>query len=1431
MTQEFTGQSINFLTQLLHSYIGSLSSQNNDIAAPLIESLYLILYGIDKLGAHNYEVKKFPIPLSDFEDSSIINHMFGGFDFVNDLKTRVESLMKKPKTVKKMEIKETTELHTVHTIGEKEKAEVDKAIVEQENRQIAKVFPTYKDEQTWKIVESKRKKVVVGLFLEWEFACGHLKTELKSRFLSILPNEYHGIFLHKPLEIHMKCQLEKYDMPIANFNFYSDANPHEAMQAYTPLILLLQKLTFLTGTFPDHAILQELQYLSYKVLKRPLFTTPLMQIVAAMDLIVQKVEDWEHFAHEGISLKKEVNEIYAVLRKWRDLELRSWEGILEAKKKAAEEKDAKLWARLFLVIFVEKSQGKDLYLALDQYIRGASLGLFDLRMNLLKDFARMAEPSQQLPIYHIYTFYQYFFDKYEKIFSEHKKEIENRLKEILTLAKYKISNYLLWKDAVSKSHRQLNAMLNKYKGILKLSFEKEVLEKHWESYKVNVIETPPICEVEDVQNSFEVLTGKIFERLGELKLVSDQSLKRTGLMDLLNELKNEGFSQYYRKWDSNNIFEMPILQAPPAVDITKHEKYFYGCIDKMTILQFSITKTQELLPEDKEKCLNLSTDMLCKLISLRSKISLEFSQFAQQIALPPALRQIVSDSISLIKSCKFQLYQEELNGSPIIPLLLPIFTNSLLDIEPCISSLTQLSKIPNFSSQCFSLLSLLTPQKIPLFSSENLSLYKSLSKLTYIVLSIFISLFTQGFCLPVETTEAEGGGDGTGLGEGRGNEDITNELEDEEQFNEHKGQEENKEEMGEGEGMDVREEFQGDEESAEASEAEDRLGEAEGNEMLMDKDQEVRDADGEVRESANPEMTDQQDVKDGILPEDRQGDLEDFEMQGKSEDDEDSASLSQDLMDVDKKSVSADMSEDEKNEEKSEEGEESEEKFEKKDREVEEKKGEHEGEDSGSEEEKKLEEFKNRERLEYTKEAYGNEDLKANTEKMIEGGEGGELQGSQQNIISKMRSEWSQKPQGPSEVGPESKPASAPTITDVQVVKTSEVLEIPESSSLYTYNDSHPDIAPAPSLENNSELPPISTQKTTDVSMEIALEHSSISSLPNDPKNKETLNPLPVHHFIEFTEGEIASKNVYKNKPDLEGPGEEPELPFGHMEIITGQGENIEEWLDLEKQTEKISQELCEQLRIILEPTKAKSLKGDYRTGKRINMKKVIAYIASQFRKDKIWLRRTRETGREYQVLIAIDDSFSMNQHGLGEIAKKGLAAIAQSLNKLEVGELGVAAIRQGLTLLHDFSSTFTAEHGAYVLSELQFLYGREAGNDMSYPNFVKQCYEFLSEKGDSDLQLVIVISDGRMNKQKVRPCLRKSQGIFYLFIIVDNQESSILDMKSTVIEKVAGKSTVKVYPYLEDFPFEYYVVVQSPELLVEVLADVVKQWFELLRN
>lgn len=79
-------------------------------------------------------------------------------------------------------------------------------------------------------------------------------------------------------------------------------------------------------------------------------------------------------------------------------------------------------------------------------------------------------------------------------------------------------------------------------------------------------------------------------------------------------------------------------------------------------------------------------------------------------------------------------------------------------------------------------------------------------------------------------------------------------------------------------------------------------------------------------------------------------------------------------------------------------------------------------------------------------------------------------------------------------------------------------------------------------------------------------------------------------------------------------------------------GKNREDLMRIKAETHGYAVQLSEQLRLILTPTLCTRLQGDYRTGKRINMRKLISYVASGFRRDKIWMRRTKPAKREYQV-------------------------------------------------------------------------------------------------------------------------------------------------------------------------------------------------------
>ncbi|KAI3970128.1 hypothetical protein MKW92_029744 [Papaver armeniacum] len=295
-------------------------------------------------------------------------------------------------------------------------------------------------------------------------------------------------------------------------------------------------------------------------------------------------------------------------------------------------------------------------------------------------------------------------------------------------------------------------------------------------------------------------------------------------------------------------------------------------------------------------------------------------------------------------------------------------------------------------------------------------------------------------------------------------------------------------------------------------------------------------------------------------------------------------------------------------------------------------------------------------------------------------------------------------------------------------------------------------------------------------------------------------------------------------------------------DVSGGTRENASKlWREYELSTTRLSQELAEQLRLVMEPTVASKLQGDYKTGKRINMKKVIPYIASHYRKDKIWLRRTRPNKRDYQVIIAVDDSRSMAESNCGNVAIEALVTVCRAMSQLDVGQLAVASFGKmgNIKLLHDFDQPFTGESGIQMISNLTF---KQENTFKDGP--VVDLLKFLNNKLDAAVansrlpsgqnplqQLILIISDGRLSEQetlkrRVRDILNKKRMV--AFLVIDSAEESIFDSTAASFDKEGNCTITK---YLDLFPFPFYIVLENMAALPSTLADLIRQWFELMQN
>ncbi|PYH91361.1 midasin [Aspergillus ellipticus CBS 707.79] len=280
-------------------------------------------------------------------------------------------------------------------------------------------------------------------------------------------------------------------------------------------------------------------------------------------------------------------------------------------------------------------------------------------------------------------------------------------------------------------------------------------------------------------------------------------------------------------------------------------------------------------------------------------------------------------------------------------------------------------------------------------------------------------------------------------------------------------------------------------------------------------------------------------------------------------------------------------------------------------------------------------------------------------------------------------------------------------------------------------------------------------------------------------------------------------------------------------------------WSYYESATTDLSLSLTEQLRLILAPTLATKLRGDFRTGKRLNIKRIIPYIASQYKRDKIWMRRSIPSKRNYQIMLAVDDSKSMLEGGSGQLAFETLALVAKSLSMLEVGDLCVLGFgsEDHVRVAHEFGKPFSSEAGTQVFQHFSY---QQTGTNVrkliadSIALFREARFKGSPGGGNADLwQLELIISDGICeDHETIQRLVRQAQEerIMIVFIIVDAVKgSSILDLSQASFEPDetgTGEMKLKMKRYLEGFPFPYYLVVRDVRELPAVLATALKQWF-----
>ncbi|EHY66920.1 hypothetical protein NERG_00560 [Nematocida ausubeli] len=225
----------------------------------------------------------------------------------------------------------------------------------------------------------------------------------------------------------------------------------------------------------------------------------------------------------------------------------------------------------------------------------------------------------------------------------------------------------------------------------------------------------------------------------------------------------------------------------------------------------------------------------------------------------------------------------------------------------------------------------------------------------------------------------------------------------------------------------------------------------------------------------------------------------------------------------------------------------------------------------------------------------------------------------------------------------------------------------------------------------------------------------------------------------EDVDAEEAYTGEYRETPQTEAP---QKAPFEKPNL-----KSLDPLAYYEEIKHITNPELTKQLSVVLEENEKSAYEGDYASGRRLNMKRIISYIASDGQKNRIWMRKSKNQGREYLIRIFVDNSGSIKNSSIVDALIRSLTSITNSLDLLGVP-----------FELHTFSSTVHQHQDMRRLLEGLTFNDKETRISWVFNDEYKYGYNVLISDGlfyDGSLSqgmlsntLLLIVGSGAMIKE-----------------------------------------------------------------------------------
>ena len=1241
-----------------------------------------------------------------------------------------------------------------------------------------------------------------------------------------------------------------------NINIYQKSS-FQDLEEVSKIVYKIIELTIETWKrYPGHEQLRRIIKAADTLMKMP-SDAPLNDFLISLEMLMGEIREWQYKERDYHDV---LRPLVALANKWLKMRLESWKYLFESRRKKIQENIGQNFYTIMEQLKITSEENIDDFFALAcDIIDKSAVGALSTNLDMLEAIAiystRFDNGHLVYPILiNLVTKFRSYNQTINNYIQQELTPLEKTMKEYMDLQKWDADSDKKHMLHIDNVKRQLNKYCQQHLTIIQPIFRLMI-----DQFTTTIFRTPEVpyekeAEVSSTAEDDETkLLGQMQDIIREL-FDSKVDLKKRiydARIFANRDLEVSGARNAELQENSKpvQIFKNPVLRGS---EFDKVNDLFGTALSLLTKIRKSLTDKSDGIPvEDATDLMGICENLVLLLIHQRKDLSPDLSEYTDKPQFYTegpkfVLSQIIAilDSFAKIDNnnavadvVKSLVSYRELQTPPIEDVC-----NALASIKGAIASSYIQKSMDMFVDRSIEAMMPFKNYKAPEKKRVNReAIKKHLNYCRFVVafmkqtIVAILDGYGQNNDENNDEPQEQEGQDGTGLGEGVGDEDITNEIDDENQLegdnvntNNDKQDENDVDREG---GFEMEQDMPEDAPDVSAGEEEEK-GEDMDDEMGETKDGDQvneRDATDDTKEADKEADVEREDTKenkqaDNKEEEDKNDDQNEDEKEEPNDEKSGEISMSDeedqfesDAAQWNEEPEQLEMPEDQdhlldeiSDATEGEAGEEEEEVIEKPE-DIENIKDEFLGQTAAQRQNKEEEDAEEHENIE----GEGDGEEKGTGEK----GKGSKDKPSEEEDVNESKEEETEEQKQQKELDEIEKQLN---IVDKEILEgeTQEGDEGGEKDENGTENV----ILPA---EDAQEIP---EEKKENEEEEEKKEDEQDENKGGAPAQEEG-------EFIktEETEEEREGKVSMDFKIAEEEANKEAEKTgTGEIEIYQ---RNINEearqrWQDLLNLTHDSAAELCEHLRLVLEATVAAKMRGDFRTGKRLNMRKIIPFIASGFRKDKIWMRRVQPDQRNYQVMLAIDNSASMAGK-TGELALQSVSLITQALSLLSIGDLCVTKFGEKTEIVHKLGEKWNDESGAAVMEAFTF---NEDGTKVD--DMLAQSITYFEQQGSTgrstSMQLCFIISDGILNnRDKVRELIIQAQlrRILIVFVVIDQPapgRTSILQMSTWMPD---SKGRMIVSNTMDLFPFPFYIVIQDPESLPERLSDALKQWFDLANS